>query len=194
MGGGEVGERELPSLIWVEEFRLRFFGHARRMPSESQEIRKEGSSDSSRLFCWKVIARAFAIQLAMAAAVAAASAVDSVVTVESIATTEAMIASAVPTAVAPVAIVAATTVIATAIIAATVEAATVVAAAIPRAGADEDAADKIVRPIVAVRSASVRIVAVVTVGTDRRRAVDGTYSNGHANLGVGAARGEEQNS
>ncbi len=67
----------------------------------------------------------------------------------------------------------------------------------PGAGADEDAAGEVIRSIVAVRSAGVRIVAVVTVSADWRRAdgaVHGTYSNGHANLCVGASRSKKQNS
>ena len=84
-----------------------------------------------------------------------------------------------------------------AIIATTIEAVTVVAAVIPGASADEDAAEKVVRAVVAIWSASVRIVAVVTVGADWRwadGAVHGTYSNRHADLRVGAARCEKQNS
>jgi hypothetical protein len=84
-------------------------------------------------------------------------------------------------------------IIAVAVIAATVDAVAIVAAVEPRAGADEDAAGKVVRSIVAVWSAGVRIVAVVAVGADRRSTVDGTYPNSDAKpyLRVGAARGEK---
>jgi len=165
---------------------------------------------------------AFRIQLAMAAAMASttvetSSAMEPATTaVKAFASVEAtaIAATAVPTTVAPsmptativisaMAIVAAAAVKAivivesAAIIATTIEAVTVVAAVIPGASADEDAAEKVVRPVVAIWSASVRIVAVVTVGADWRwanGAVHGTYSNRYADLRVGAARGEKQNS
>jgi hypothetical protein len=47
--------------------------------------------------------------------------------------------------------------------------------AIPRAGANEHAIRKPVSPIVAVRSASIGIVAVVSVGTSRRGSNPDTY-------------------
>ena len=67
----------------------------------------------------------------------------------------------------------------------------------PGAGADEDATDEVVRPVVTVGSAGVRIVAVVTVSANRRGAngtVYGTDSdtNAEPNLRVGAARGKKQ--
>lgn len=97
-----------------------------------------------------------------------------------------------------VAVVTATTVVAMAVIAATVEAVAIITAVEPRAGADEDAAGEVVRPVIPIWGAGVRVIAVVTVGADRRwadGAVDGTYSNGHANLRVRAARsGKKQNS
>jgi hypothetical protein len=97
-----------------------------------------------------------------------------------------------------VAVVAATSIVTSAVIAATtVVAAAIVATVEPRAGADEDAADEVVRAVVAVRSAGVRIVAVVTVGAGRRRAngaIDRTHSDAKGNLGVGAACGKKQNS
>lgn len=135
----------------------------------------------------------------MAAAVASTA-------VETISTVPAMIGTTtVPTAItiATVPVVAASvvamsvitaTIKATAIVATPVEAGAVVAAVIPRARANEDAADEVVRPVIAVWSAGVRIVAVVAVGADRRRAVDGAHSNGYANLRVGIARGKKQNS
>ena len=113
----------------------------------------------------------------------------------------AITATAVPTAtiaISAVTIVTAMAVISVAIVTATtVEAAAVVAAVVPGASADEDATEEVVRAIVAVGSAGVGIVAVVTVGADWRwadGAVHGTYSNRYADLRVGAARGEKQNS
>jgi len=81
--------------------------------------------------------------------------------------------------------------------AAAVEAATIVAAVEPRAGADEDASNEVVRAVVAVRSAGVRIVAVVTVSAGRSRAdgaVNRAYADADANLRVGVARSKKQNS
>ena len=95
--------------------------------------------------------------------------------------------------VAAASIVTTVTVVAATIIATTVEAAAVVPV-IPGAGADEDAANEVVRAIVAVGCAGVRIVAVVTVGADRGSAVDRAHSDGKANLRVGIARGKKQNS
>jgi hypothetical protein len=87
-------------------------------------------------------------------------------------------------------------VVTVAVIPATVEAVAIVAV-VPGAGADEDAAGEVIRSVVAVWSAGVRIVAVVAVSADWRRAdgtVYGTYSNAHPNLRVGAARSKKQNS
>ena len=145
------------------------------------------------------------IQLAMAAAVAATTVEPATAAVETIAAVKAAITAAetFPTAESAitatetfVAVVAAASVEAMAVIAATtVEAAAIVAAVEPWAGADEDAADEVVRAIVAVGRAGVRIVAVVTVGADRRGAVNWAYADADANLRVGAARrGEKQNS
>lgn len=142
----------------------------------------------------------------MAAAVAATTVEPTAATaVEIIATVPTTIATTVvpaAIAIATVSVVTSASVIpmtieAAAVIAPTVEAATVVAAVVPGAGADEDAADEVVRSVVAVRSAGVRIVAVVTKGADRRwadGAVYRTYPDSHANLGLGAAGGEKQNS
>src|SRR6266481_4923488 len=106
-----------------------------------------------------------------------------------------------PEAVTAVSIVAITSVEAATIVAAAIKSATVEAMPIeamePGAGADEDATGEVVRPVETVRSASVRIVAVVTVSADWRGAdgaVHGTYSNGHANLCVGASRSKKKNS
>jgi len=106
-----------------------------------------------------------------------------------------------PVAVTAVSIVAVTSVEAVTVVTAAIKSATVEAMPIeavePGAGADEDATGEVVRPVETVRSASVRIVAVVTVSADWRRAdgaVHGTYSNGHANLCVGASRSKKQNS
>jgi len=43
-----------------------------------------------------------------------------------------------------------------------------VVAVIPGTGADEDAADEVVRPVVSIRSTSVRIIAVITIRADWR--------------------------
>jgi len=118
-----------------------------------------------------------------------------------VAATDEAVGFTAPVAVTAVSIVAVTsveavTVVAAAIISATVEAMSIEAME-PGAGADEDAAGEVIRSVKAVRSAGVRIVAVVTVRADWRRAdgaVHGTYSNGHANLCVGASRSKKQNS
>ena len=106
-----------------------------------------------------------------------------------------------PVAVTAVSIVAVTSVEAVTVVAAAIKSATVEAMPIeamePGAGADEDATGEVVRPVETVRSASVRIVAVVTVSADWRGAdgaVHGTYSNGHANLCVGASRSKKKTS
>jgi hypothetical protein len=154
------------------------------------------------------ISGAFRIQLAMSTATVASATVETASTaaVESIAAVEAAVVTAAdeavgftaPVAVTTVTIISAMAVVAVAVVtAATVEAVAVVAAVEPRTGADEDAASEVVRPIVAVRSAGVRIVAVVAVSADWRRAdgtVDGSDSNSNANLRVGAAHREKQNS
>lgn len=130
----------------------------------------------------------------MPAAVAAAT-VEPAATpaMETIASVEAaVLAIATMTVIAAVTIVA-TAIVSAAIIATTVEAATVVAV-VPGAGADEDSADEVVRSVVAVWCAGVRIVAVVTVGADRRWSDDGAYSNSNANLRLSAARDKKQNS
>src|SRR6267378_4267974 len=118
-----------------------------------------------------------------------------------VAATDEAVGFTAPVAVTAVSIVAiasveAVTVVAAAIISATVEAMPIEAME-PGAGADEDAAGEVIRSVKAVRSAGVRIVAVVTVRADWRRAdgaVHGTYSNGHANLCVVASRSKKQNS
>src|SRR5713226_909760 len=53
----------------------------------------------------------------------------------------------------------------------------------PRTGANEHAAHKVIRTVVAVRSASVRVIAVITVGADRRGFyVTRAHSNSNCNL------------
>lgn len=69
-------------------------------------------------------------------------------------------------------------------------------AVIPGTSADEDAAHEVVRAIVAVGSAGVRIITVVAIGTDRcwsNGDADGTYSNANSDLGLRASRSEKQN-
>src|SRR6267154_994081 len=128
----------------------------------------------------------------MAAAVAstAVEPATTTTTVEAVAAMESAVSIVAVTSVEAV------TVVAAAIKSATVEAMPIEAVE-PGAGADEDATGEVVRPVETVRSAGVRIVAVVTVSADWRRAdgaVHGTYSNGHANLCVGASRSKKQNS
>ena len=128
----------------------------------------------------------------------ATAAMEAIASVEAtaVATTAvpAVVTIATMTVKAAVTIVAATAIVSASIIATTVEAATVVAVE-PGARADEDAADEVVRSVVAVWSAGVRIVAVITIGADRRWSDDGTYPYSQANLRVSAARcGKKQNS
>jgi hypothetical protein len=53
----------------------------------------------------------------------------------------------------------------------------------PRTGANEHATHKVIRTVVAVRSASVRVIAVITVGADRRGSyVTRAHSNSNCNL------------
>src|SRR6202035_1241833 len=95
--------------------------------------------------------------------------------------------------IATVSIVAATAVVTVAVVTAATVEAVAIAPVEPRTGADEDAAAEVVRPVVAVGSAGVRIVAVVTIGAGRcwpDGAVHGTYSNTHGNLRVGVSRGK----
>ena len=80
-----------------------------------------------------------------------------------------------------------------AIIAVSVESATVVSVE-PRAGANKHAAYKVARPVVAVWRASIRIVVVVAISTDRcwsETRVPGTYSNTHSNLCMRVSRSEK---
>jgi hypothetical protein len=80
---------------------------------------------------------------------------------------------------------------------AAIEAARTIPAVIPRASADEDAAHKVISPIVTVRGASIRVVAVITIGTNRCCPNSGryrTYANAHGNLSLSACGHEKQNS
>jgi hypothetical protein len=146
---------------------------------------------------------AFRIQLAMSTAAMAATAVVPVTAAIATADEATRVAASVPvdamSVVSSPAIISTTAVISTAAIicTATVEATAIVAAVVPRAGADEDAADEVIRPIVAVGGASVRIVTVVTVGTNRSGAdgaVNGAYPDAYANLRLGSTSGKKQNS
>ena len=141
-----------------------------------------------------------AVEPATTAAVEATTA-----TVETIAPVEAsVIATAVEAvrftasvAVAATAIIAAVSVVTVPVVSAVAVEAMAIAAVEPGAGTDEDSTDEVIRSVVAVWSAGVRSVAVVTVGADRRRAdraVYWTYSHSYANLRVGVARGKKQNS
>jgi hypothetical protein len=133
-------------------------------------------------------------------AVKATASVETAATMES---TTAMEAAGIAVAVGPVSSIAVAIISAAAIVAVTIvsaaaiEAVTIVAAVIPGAGADEDATGEVIRPIVAVRSAGVRIVAVVPVSADRRGA-DGavygaySYSNSNPYLRLGIACSKKQ--
>jgi hypothetical protein len=82
------------------------------------------------------------------------------------------------------------------VVAAAIKAATVVAME-PGAGTDKHAAYKVVWPVIAIRRAGIRIVAVVTVVAHWSRskacAVHGTYSNAHGKLCPRVSCGKEQN-
>jgi hypothetical protein len=153
---------------------------------------------------------AFRNQLVMSAAVASTTAVESAVIAATrvaavvsvitavVASADEAVGVATPVAmIAAMSVVALTSVVTVAIVAATtVEAAAIIAAVVPGAGADEDAAGEVVRPVVAVWSAGVRIVTVVTISAGRGwpdGAVHWTYSNAHRKLCVSISRGEKQN-
>ena len=143
----------------------------------------------------------------MAAAVAAttmefatATAVESATTVEPGVAMKA--AANVAVAVTAIAV-AAASIIAMAVVAAPIVAVTPVVRSVPavepRAGADEDAVHEVVRAVEAVGGAGVRIITVVAIGADRGgtdRDSHGTNANAdtNADLRVGTACGEEQNS
>jgi hypothetical protein len=149
---------------------------------------------------------AFRIQLAMSTATVETASTAVVAAIAMVAATRvsAVVAAAaetvgftVPVAGTTMAIISAMAVAVAVVTASTVVAVAVVTPVEPGTCADEDAASKVVRPIVAVGSTGVRIVAVVTVSADRRGAdgsVNGTDSNSNANLRVGVARGKKQNS
>jgi hypothetical protein len=68
-------------------------------------------------------------------------------------------------------------------------------AAIPGARADKHAAYEVVRPVIAIRRASVRIVVVVTIGADRGWSIApvcGTYSNAERHLRLRVSCGKKQ--
>lgn len=133
----------------------------------------------------------------MAAAVASTTAVESAT---SVAAPEAGPAVTITRAVGIVATMSGVSapVVAVAVVtAATIKTSAVISAVIPGTRADEDAAGEVARPVVAVRGTGVRIITIVTVSADGGRAnrsVDRPYSNGEADLRVGAARGKKQNS
>ena len=139
---------------------------------------------------------------ATAVETAATAAVESTTAVVSAANEAAGYATPVAVAAASVgstaAIISTVPVVTVAIVAAaTIEASAVVAAVEPWAGADEHAAGEVIRTVVAVWGAGVRIIAVVTVSAGGRwpdGAVHGTYSHGHANLRVGVPGRKKQNS
>jgi len=73
----------------------------------------------------------------------------------------------------------------------------VIAAVIPRAGANEQAAGKPIRTVIAVRSASIRIVSVIAVSTHwwaiRNRRAIGTNTYSNRNLCMRVRRWHQQN-
>lgn len=86
--------------------------------------------------------------------------------------------------------VARTAIIAVTIVAGSVEAATVVTV-IPGASADEYSAHEVTGPVVTIRGARVRIIAIITIRTYRcgTNARDHrTYANAHGNLCMSASR------
>jgi hypothetical protein len=65
-------------------------------------------------------------------------------------------------------------------------------AVVPRARANEDAVHEPVRPVIPIRSAGVRIVAIISIRTNRRRPHTRDYwsnANAHRNLSVSASCG-----
>src|SRR5712664_2658645 len=69
-----------------------------------------------------------------------------------------------------------------------------VVAVVPRAGADKDAADKVVRTVVAVRRTRIWVIAVVAVGANRSGSyISGTNSNANGDLSVGVTCRKHQN-
>src|SRR5271167_427613 len=65
---------------------------------------------------------------------------------------------------------------------------------IPRAGANEDSADKPARPVISVRSARVRIVAVVAIGTNRSRSnIAWADAHAYADLSLRVGQWNHQN-
>src|SRR3954447_26042050 len=139
-----------------------------------------------------------------AAAVDPATTMEATVASESVASpiaaSEAAVESAPAVPVTPtipisVPAVEAASVVAVSVVPMAVVAATVVASAVvtvvPGARADEDAAHKVFRPVVSVRSASIGVVIVIPVCADRRSGyvtVTGTNPNSHRNLGGCAYR------
>jgi hypothetical protein len=122
---------------------------------------------------------------------AATAAMETIASVEAVAVATTSMPAVVT--IATMTVIAAVTIVAMAVVPVSIIATTVVAVE-PGAGADEDTAREVVRSVVAVWRAGVRIVAVVTIGADRRWSNDGTHPDSHANLGVGAARSKKQNS
>jgi hypothetical protein len=69
-----------------------------------------------------------------------------------------------------------------------------VVAVVPRAGADKDAADKVVRTVVAVRRTRIWVIAVVAVSANRSGSyISGTNSNANGDLSVGVTCRKHQN-
>jgi len=69
-----------------------------------------------------------------------------------------------------------------------IEAGTSIVAVIPRAGADENSVDEPVRPIVAIRCASIGVIPVVAISAYRGVTVTAANSNGNPNLRLRRSR------
>jgi hypothetical protein len=114
----------------------------------------------------------------------AAAAVEAFTTMEATAAVIESAATGVPVAVPVVAAV----VIATPASVVAVSA-TAIVAVVPRAGADKDATDEVVGTVKAIRCASVGVVAIVSIRTNRSRA----DSDANGNLSMGVACGKHEN-
>jgi hypothetical protein len=146
--------------------------------------------------------------LAVATAVGSASAVKAATTMEAAAATavestaatseaSTIAASSITVETAPTISVAAPITISATIVAMAVEAAPVVAV-IPRSGAYKDSAYKVIRAVITVRGASIRIVAVITVGACRSGADASVHradsnADAEAHLGLCLTCGKKQN-
>jgi hypothetical protein len=66
----------------------------------------------------------------------------------------------------------------------------------PGTSTNKHTANKVLRPIIAIRGTSVGIIAVVTIRADRSRpnpSENGAHSNAHSHLSMRASCGKKQN-